>query len=259
MKDFIEKIGLFEFFAYLCPGAILLLSLGLVIPPQSDSDFPGAALLQQEFLQQEFLVVVFIFIFCYSLGLIVASWSGRGAEAYYRKETSGPRKKWNPLYWLLRASFGFAVRDRQASVDARVRIYEALPESQAEDLKTICLPWDFLFFVRMMMAEKISDKKKSLLAEADFIHKRFLFCQGVAFAFLLSAFLAFVRLAVAQFQARTFSFLLEPFWAALFLFGVFASWGLRSAAGYWWGLEVILTSKLVAHEADPNIEARARE
>ena len=63
MKEILEKFGLSEFFAYICPGVILLSSLALWKWPDFTSDF----------WKQQAVVLLLGFILSYILGLILAS------------------------------------------------------------------------------------------------------------------------------------------------------------------------------------------
>lgn len=63
MKEILEKFGLSEFFAYICPGMLSLFSLTLWKWP----DF------NQPFWNREVLAAISILILSYTLGLILAS------------------------------------------------------------------------------------------------------------------------------------------------------------------------------------------
>jgi hypothetical protein len=248
MKDIFEKIGLSEFFAHICPGVILFSSFALWIEPQKIAAFLGKPI-----PGQEFLAVVFILIFCYTFGLIVASWSSRGADLYIRKKRrlqafkNIKNRKGKILKGVLWVIHGLPEpRSHPSLVETKLRIAEDLQKySGLQGLSLFETAWDWLVLYRTIMTDRVSDRGRFILTEADSIHRRFLFCQGVALAFLLVAVQTLIRFVLLSVPLNNPFTSNNHFWLVVITsLGAFASFCLRNVAGRLWEHELILTTSL---------------
>src|SRR5207249_238023 len=101
MKDVLDKFGLHDLFAYLCPGAIFLFTCLLWVDP--------AALVIADMKEgwMGFVVGAFILLLAYALGLILTTWGEEGTELYlWRKERTGwPTGFWQHVEAVLLALF----------------------------------------------------------------------------------------------------------------------------------------------------------
>src|SRR5438132_10995843 len=88
MKEVLEKFGLVEVFAYLCPGAILLWSTLLWAKP-ADLGLPGG----EKETWVTFALSAFLLILAYTLGLVVATLSSELA-AFYIRHARAQRTHW---------------------------------------------------------------------------------------------------------------------------------------------------------------------
>jgi hypothetical protein len=250
MKELIEKVGISELFAYLCPGLILLLSLRFWIEPKKMDE------IFREIIKQDLILVILVLILSYTLGLIVASWSNRGAALYYRLKgrIKVSRQISNDCYlfqnialWLI----GFMHWLPQFRVNASVvannlRIAQDLDELvRLQGLSSLDIPWDRLVIYRTIMAGRVGEKGKTILTEADSIHRRFLFALGVAMALFLLAFQSLIRLILSMTPWNASLPHIPVIWLVViaFLAGL-TSYSLRIVAGRWWEQELILTSSL---------------
>ena len=248
MKEILEKIGLSEFFAYVFPGGILLVSLILWVDMKELQGFLGETI-----VKQNFVVATFILVFSYTLGLIVASWSSSGADLYIRMKRRPQairqeRRALRVLLWVFHALPD--LRFNRSTVEAHLKITEDLTRySGLQRLSLYESPWDRLVLYRTVMADRVGERGRTILTEADAVHRRFLFSQGVALAFLLLAVQALLRLFLLLTSSDSFFPSAKPFWLVVIVaIGVSASFGLRIAAGRWWEYEFLLTSALTRLE-----------
>jgi hypothetical protein len=245
VKEIFEKVGLSEFFAYVCPGVILFSSLALWVRPQAITDFFGNSI-----IGHEFLIIIFILIFCYTLGLIVASWSSGGGNLYIRLKRRGRTLKTRKdmvLQWLLWIPHGLPEpRSNASTVEGSLRMAEDLQGySGLQGLSLFETPWDWLVLYRIVMTDRVGDQGRSILTEADSIHRRFLFCQAVAFAFFLVATQSFIRYLLLDTCLNNLFPSISPLGLVVItLLGGFTSFGLRNVAGRWWEHELVLTSSI---------------
>jgi hypothetical protein len=242
MKEILEKIGLSEFFAYICPGAILLFSLTLWLDPEKIAKFLG-----ESFVKQQIVTAIFLLIFSYTLGLIISWWSISGADLFIRKKRrpQALQRKEKVLTGLLWVFHGLPEpRSNPSIVEAKLKMAEALEKySGLQGLSLIETPWDWLVLYRTFMAGRVGDRGKHILMEADFIHRRFLFSQGVALAFFLLAVQSFIRLLILLTPLNdSFPSIGLPWLVVIILLGASTSFGLRQVAGRWWEEELFLTS-----------------
>ena len=122
MKEIAEKIGLSDFFAYICPGTILLFSFVLWMRPDFKS--PPWELI----LKQQFLAILLFSILAYTLGLLLSSVNQMMQVRYYRldlREAGGIfRQAWRRT---IRFLYYFpSPRMTPQLVDANLRIAEDL-------------------------------------------------------------------------------------------------------------------------------------
>jgi hypothetical protein len=151
---------------------------------------------------------------------------------------------------------------------------DLIAEAQEDILEELCrrsklggfqresrTPWGMLALYRTVAAELLGERAKPLLKEADAVHRRFLFAQGVALASTLLALQCCARLVFwylpAGWRDATFLTLhlppmrplpeyIHP--VALFFIAVLgfaASYGLRRVAARWWESAFELTCILL--------------
>jgi hypothetical protein len=245
MKDFLDKFGLSELFAYLFPGAILLASVLLWV--RADH-LPAVG--REKDSWQMFVLVAFLVIASYTLGLIVSSWSSWGS-AYYLRKVSIHSITWKPLrrLWLLLVGSVFAFRRQRGDsfIEQNKRISDDLWKLiRLDGLSNLDVPWDRLVLYRTILADRVGEKARTVLAEADSLHRRFLFAQAVALVCALLALQAGLRLFLGAVDWGQDVLPAIPLFGLLGLaaFGVCSSASLRWAAGHWWEAEYILTCSL---------------
>lgn len=250
MKEILEKFGLSEFFAYICPGLLLLSSLALWKRPDFTSDF----------WKQQAVVLLLGFILSYILGLILASFNHIAWTRYPRlnQEYQGGflgklRRGMNLLLYHLPLP-----RSTDSIAEASLRIADDLVRlSRIGGLSSLADPLEWLSVYRTLVADEVGEKRKAVLTEADTLHRRCLFCTGVALAVYLTAIQALIRLILylsgKAFVESIFTSwnktlpLISPFWlAAITIFGLWASFELRQVAIRMWELERYLTASLAA-------------
>src|SRR5262249_39615811 len=251
MKDLLEKFGLSELFAYLCPGAILLCSLLLWVQP-GDVAKDG---------WQSFVLAGFLVVLAYTLGLMVAAWSSEGAARYINRSRN-LHNRWT----LLRAlnvwwhgifhSVPDLPRGDSSVVHAQARLErEVLKRARVMGLSSLLhrTTWGLLQFFRAAVADEVGEKGKAVLVEAEAVHRRVLFAQGVALAMLLVALECGVRLVPCLVGLFTdwkapLPAVPEIHWVwlvCLLVGGLATSYSLRVAAGRWWETEFALTCILL--------------
>jgi len=266
MKEVIEKLGLTEFLAYLCPGIIVLMSTFLWVRP----DLIG--IVGQEIARNQIIMGVSFLLLSYSAGLIIASWAAAGAHLFIRTRMGTPEGTHKilitliPLWW-----FHWLAVPRQTRniVEGRLRIAEGLDSyGGLPGLSILLSPWDNLTTYRIIMFNRMPDKAEPLFKEADAVRGRRLFALGVGLASMLLSSEALLRLLMAIVArlrpASLFSRLLEnhlpPASAAVLLsiavIGIAASFGLRQVAGRSWEYELLLTCSVarLAEQFPPNRE-----
>ena len=233
MKEVLEKFGLVEFFAYICPGLILLTSLALWTRLNFDAPF----------WKQEALVIVLVLILSYILGLILASFNDMSQRQYHRS------------IGAIRILYSFpSPRFTPSVVQANLTIAEDLERlAGGGGLSSLASPWDRLVIYRALVASRLGDRGKAILAEADILHRRFRFAMGVALAVFLVAIQSFFRLILVVLgffldAILTWNSMLPSVSPILLLcitaIGLWASFELRRFAIRMWELERYLSSSL---------------
>jgi hypothetical protein len=261
MKDVLEKFGLLELFAYLCPGALLLGSvffLWVKLPAD-----PEGGLAKEGWLS--FSLSAFLVILAYILGLILATISSEGAAFYLRY----PLPSWCGWWWLLFCwPFWFWLlfwfpklrEDENETISlAQTAILEDLPpRTQLAGLSRLLrTPWSWLSFYRTIVAHEVGEKGKVILEEAEIVHRRLSFAMGVSLTLLVIALQSMVRLLLMGVEYRvggTYNFP-EVGLITLLLLTVgelLTSFALRFVAGRWWETVFALTTTLykLAHRPE---------
>jgi hypothetical protein len=277
-EDAVRHLGWTELFAYLCPGAITLLSIALWTRPDL------ADVLGVELGNNEFVTTIAFLLIAYAIGLMIATFSEAGANRYWiarlRRTAQGKNKtqskqtlKVNALYWAFLAFFFWLPQWRLLSesvpefVQERVRLQVELDRCGLRGLSRGLTQWTIMATYRMIVAERLPHPAKLLFREAESVHRRRLFALGVATAFMLVALQVVVKMSLGVFglapsspvtrwlgplvQKPSLPFILLALTAAA------ASFGLRYVAGRLWEYESLLTcSKLLSLE-DPVAQTAA--
>lgn len=255
MKDILEKFGLSEVFAYLCPGVILVSSSALWAAPSLDK------LLGSKLEKYPLVVVLILIVVCYALGLIVTFWGSNGADRYVRahrvRKWRGSTLRERLTLWRLRFLHGLPFPlENEATVEANLRISQDLTRyAGLPGLSALESPWDRLSLYRTVMTDRLGDGASAILAEADATHRRFLFALGVALALLLVTLQSVLLFVLSSLRGvRTLSLWIaksglphvDERLALFFLagLGLLASLLLRRVAGRLWEQEFLLTSSL---------------
>lgn len=276
MKELLEKFGLADLFAFLSPGALLLCSLRLWIDPKVD--LPDSFRPDKE-SWEAFLLAVFLVILAYTLGLIVALWSSGGAAHYLRQVNRYWYVPWKPrpfkmryglgvpewlcmkLLRLLHGPYVLAVgllhwlpdprMDRELWMRASVRIAEGLrTQSGAAGISNEETPWDWLALYRVVVSDTLGEKAKVLLAEAETIHRRFLFCMGISLVATLIALQSLLRLALLLLPAiQGLPTVSGALLLAIAVLAAATSFGLRWSSSRWWQSQFLLTCALCQRAA----------
>lgn len=258
MKDLLEKLDLVEFFAYLCPGIIILSSIVLWRPNLT-------AVFGEEVAKHEVLVIIILLVVSYALGVMIASWSGAGADYYvrtYKNQQKQPAGWRRPAWWVILLFHWLPVpQSGRALVEKQLQISEALElHTGLQGLPILQNPWERLATYRILVSGKVGDKGRPILTEAEWVHRRLLFALGVALALLLLFLQATLRLLLLGFhKLKLFTLGPEDFtsWVdslpainvltllIIAAFSLTASFGLRRIAARWWQYELLLTCSLI--------------
>jgi hypothetical protein len=252
MKELFENLGLADLFAYLCPGAITLLSFAFWTTPNL------ASILGTELAKNEFVVAVVFLLASYAVGLIVAAWSGEGAALYDRNRARRiAGYSMSPVLWFVWL-LHWIPRPKQSreTVEGNLRIQEGLDSYGGfPGLTQFLSSWDRPATYRVVILDQFPEAGKLMLKEADSATRRRLFALGVALAVMLLVIQAFARLLLmwmAHIGATAFLFgwvsvlplgRPEALWAIVIL-GLLVSFALRRAAGRFWEYELLLTCSL---------------
>lgn len=258
MKDLLEKLDLVEFFAYLCPGIIVLSSIILWTPNL-------AAVFGEELAKHEVLVIIILLVISYAFGVMIASWSGAGADYYvrtYNNEQKQPTGWRRPVWWVILLFHWLPVpQSGRALVEKQLQIFESLEQHTGlQGLPILQNPWERLATYRILVSGKVGDKGRPILTEAEWVHRRLLFALGVALALLLLSLQTILRLLLLGLhKLKLFALGPEDFIAwvnslpainlltllILAAFSLAASFGMRRIAARWWQYELLLTCSLI--------------
>lgn len=254
MKDILDKFGVTEFFAYLCPGVIVISSLALWIQPEFDR-VVGSDLAEQQLVMAFLLLIV-----AYALGFVVAWWSNWGT-AYYiltsYKEGNPVRGSWlrsKLLLWSLWLFHWFPL-PQSNTVGARTLIADRIVVYSQMETSIGTNPWEMMSIYRAFVAGRVGNVGSPILSEAATIHTRLLFALAVNLAILLCAAQSFARLLLPDLDGLpdvSVSLL-----SAIGVLGVVASFALRLIAAQLWEQELLLTHGLTLLEDTPAAGTKA--
>ena len=213
MKELVEKYNLSDFFTYVLPGAIIILSILFWLPPKFHSCF----------WEKEFLVIFLLLLFSYTLGLILYSYNHICNRKYNqiihnRIVARSSRKRW----WLLKIidkllhlifSFLFIKNSQKIEkivTESKIQISnniddisDKLPAKIESWMFSGLSFWEWLRMCGILLASYTDEDYKYILAEIESLHRRFLFSMNISLALFLVALQALLRLII---------FVLDIFW-----------------------------------------------
>jgi hypothetical protein len=204
MKELLDKFGLTEFLAHICPGSIALSALVLWMNPTFlDKLFAKIA-------ANSVVSTALLLMAAYAVGLTLAVLSVVGEESF--NATSVPefrrlgsvRAFGKFLAWLwLWINHGFPkLPDGDRANDdmmlARTEVMAALDSFPARDLFSLMqYTSDQLLFFRTLFQDRHKDRAAVTLNLAETVHRRILFALGVSQSLLVWTALASLRLAAS--------------------------------------------------------------
>jgi hypothetical protein len=280
-EDALRHLGWTELFAYLCPGAITLLSIALWTQPDL------ADVLGVDLAKNEFVTTIAFLLISYAIGLMIATFSEAGANRYLdarlrrktqrKNKTQNKKLKVNVFSWPLLTFFfwlpQWRLLDKPESVPQfvreRLRLHEELERCGLRGLTKALTQWTIFATYRMVVAERLPQPARLLFRETESVHRRRLFALGVATAFMLLSVQVLIKMSLGLFS-------LAPGWRIthwlgplveqpslpfilLALTAAGASFGLRYVAGRLLEYESLLTfSKLLSLEDPVTQTAAAR-
>ncbi len=188
LSDINKTFELGEFFAYICPGATLFVSLLIWFPAD-----PNAILFQNSLLLAFVMVVG-----SYSLGLIMASYVVIGEHRY----DSLWRPKLGVIRRIGRVFLWYASRHRsQAVVEWEIQVAEVMDRLRAPASYKDRNITDRLTIVRAVLCSA-SEKTAGIAVQADRFRRRFLFAKGVGLASLIIATSTVLRIIVSFLESK---------------------------------------------------------
>lgn len=248
----LQHLGWTELFAYLCPGAIMLLSPALWIT----SDFAAKA---GELLpHNEFISAILFLLLSYAIGLPVAQAAEAATNRYvtarlkrraFQRSSRSVRRRltrnwlaWGAVAWIPEWPRS------QHFVRQSLRLQDDIENLGLPRLSITVNRWANLAIYRALIAERLGYPAVLVLREAETVHRRRLFAIGAASAMMLVAFQAgarmiFVRL-FAEGAATLFGScptLSYTSLTAILLVSGALSITLRYVAGRFWEIEFLLT------------------
>ena len=230
-----------DFFAYICPGAILLLSLLFWFKP--NFEYP--------IFQKEFILVFLLLIVSYVLGLIIELYnclSEQSASSFF-----SPRRPRNDR--INQIVTDLAIRFSENLDDLELELFESSEElAFLGVLSNLDRSWERLFVYRTLMSDRLGDKGKTIIAEANNLRRRFLFSWGLALTLRVLALQALVRLLIFAIGNNYWDFLKQwdsslPNIAPNILFSIavgafLLSFAMQLVANRFYNLEIYLTACL---------------
>jgi hypothetical protein len=244
MKELGDKFSVNEFLSYLCPGVCLLLSLVLWVRPDLEGAFG------KDLGGKEGIIIPFLLIVGYAIGLIVAAWSGQGAFFYLAWRRPKPQG-WRRLRLLLVGLLHWMPNQpgKKAFRDSLVEVHLRIAEGVRQHAGVINLggaenPWETVAIYRALVAGQTGTAGESIVAAAEAIHTRMAFTLNMALVAALIALEALVRLFFPFGHFRKLSTVSPLVLTIVFVIGAIVSLGLRFAAARWRTREVILTGSL---------------
>ena len=242
MKDILDKIDLFEFFTYVCPGIVILFSVGLWHWPDFKSGF----------WNQKVIVILLGFILTYTFGLIINSYIDVALYRYSHaklKRGKNFRQKILDRVNIIIYKFASPTIDH-LTVDANSDIENELEQlSGIIETLQIASPWNRLVIYRTFIADKFGERCPAVLKQAQRVHRRFRFSMGVSCAILLLSIQLIILMYIEVFQQFPnqswiyFSPQLLKF-LVFTIISLLVSLSLRQMAFRMWKLELYLTSSL---------------
>ncbi|HEX3681642.1 MAG TPA: hypothetical protein VHU83_03800 [Bryobacteraceae bacterium] len=249
----LQNLGWTELFAYLCPGAIMLLSATLWIKADFVAGFSKIA------PHNEFISAILFLLLSYGIGLPVARAGEAAANRYLTARAKHHAFK-HSSRWL---KVGLRLSRLSWGVVAWIPEWPRTPYfvrqslRLQEDIQNLGLPglsitvnrWANLSIYRILVGERLTQPAALVLREAETVHRRCLFAIGVANAMMLVAFQAFLRILLQLWlpaKAATALFGVSPTFSNIGLTVVVAvttvlSLTLRYVAGRFWEIEFLLT------------------
>ena len=163
MKDLLDHIGLTEIFAYLCPGAVVLCSLGLWL-----DEVPTELLKQAK--DQQVLAIFVVLVTSYSIGLVIAVWGAAGGSRFvsakearaYSSVSVFLRFSWfrygYPLLWLLHSLP--LPRQDDTTLERLMQLGERMERYGLRDARLP--PWEFLTTYRTIASGAMPECQDSI-------------------------------------------------------------------------------------------------
>ena len=193
MKEFLEKFGLTEILGHLFPGLIALCGALLW-------DIPSpAAVFGSELAKNEFVLGSILLIAAYATGLVITRASLAADLFALNAAPSQPSvvtfrtiRQW--AWWQLARQFALMPRSTELQ-QAQAEVTEVLEGLGLENPGG----WDPLIQIsvlRVAVADRLETKFGAVVVEIEILRRRFLFSLGVAFALLMFAASALLRLMV---------------------------------------------------------------
>lgn len=258
MGDLLEKFGLTEFFAFLCPGVVVGTSALLWINPKLSN------LLGKELADQQVVVGLLLLVASYTVGMVVSSFGTGGSYLYLRNKRKidggvGSNGLWRQmilylsmiplvLFWIPDPKL--STRANRSIIEANLRISEDLETFGGLQGQVVARSqWDLLSTYRAVMSGRVGEVGRPIVAELEAMHRRVLFALGVSAALLILAVVAvskiFLPFALLQFgwspQPPEIGF---PSLLAIAIGATLGCFLLRLVAGHWWLAELFLTRAL---------------
>lgn len=244
----LQNLGWTELFAYLCPGAITLMSLAFWIRPNLECTFG------EQIAHNEFVVAIVFLLLSYAAGLPVAVASEAGANKYLLTIAERRMLEQKPNFRSRMLGFFFWIpqlRSTKESVRARLHVLKQIEGFGLSGVSTLS-SWTNLAIYRTLVAERLLHPATLVLQEAERVHRRRLFALGVGFALIVVSVQGLIRtillvaseifakspaaLSLASLPATSLGALLS-----ITLLTGAASFGLRWVAGRFWECKFLLT------------------
>jgi hypothetical protein len=248
----LHNLGWTELFAYLCPGAIMLLSVALWVQPHLADVFG------EEMPHNEFVFAIVFLLLSYAVGLPVAR-AGEGFANRYLLarakrdafDDSRASRIWLTLAWAFWTLISWIPEWPHTPyfVRERLRLQDEIENSGLPGLSIAVNPWANLAIYRVLVAERLSRPATLVLREAESVHRRCLFALGVSCALMVVFFEALARMILQVFLPHELAVRLFGSPPSLSSIGLgtlivgtwVASFVLRYVAGRFWEIEFLLT------------------
>lgn len=188
-RDGVASIGLFDTFANLCPGIVVVASSLAWVP------FLRSDVLERAESNVDSTAFLFALVLCaYAIGLILNGWASRGFVSFLmvsdrlRTQSGWAKGVWLPRYLVLRVLHGRVVgTPRLAEADCRFEILECIRARHGESVVQRLDTSNLLHVFRTLAPRQVRAVEQWAISEADNNHRRRLFADGVALACLVLA------------------------------------------------------------------------